>query len=139
MALEIRRPISVKGASAEPMIPDVSTATDTNSKSATSCPRSLRRLDYPIAQVWTSLDDETQRISVCLRVGLNVCLTHQCLCGAIVKSDGLHPFACRLSAGRFPRHSAVNNIIKRSLDTAGLQSILEPSASIGATAEDQME
>ena len=30
------------------------------------------------------------------------------------------------SAGRFPRHSAINNIIKRSLDTAGLHSILEP-------------
>ena len=33
---------------------------------------------YPIAQFWTQLDDETLRISVALRVGLNVCLEHQC-------------------------------------------------------------
>ena len=81
---------------------------------------------YPIAQVWTRLDDETLWISVALRVGLNVCLAHQCRCGATVQSDGLHPLSCRFSAGRFPRHSAINNIIKRSLDTAGLHSILEP-------------
>ena len=71
------------------------------------------------------MDDETLQISVALRVGLNVCLAHQCRCGATVQSDGLHPLSCRFSAGRFPRHSAIN-IIKRSLDTAGLHSILEP-------------
>ena len=81
---------------------------------------------YPIAQVGTRLDDETLQISVALRVGLNVCLAHQCRCGATVQSDGLHPLSCRFSAGRFPRHSAINNIIKRSHDTAGLHSILEP-------------
>ena len=81
---------------------------------------------YPIAQVWTRLDDKTQRISVALQVSLNVCLAHQCRCGATVQSDGLHPLSCCFSAGRFLRHSAINNIIQRSLDTAGLHSILEP-------------
>ena len=81
---------------------------------------------YQIAQLGTRLDDETLRISVALRVGLNVYLAQQCRCGATVQSDGLHPLSCRFSAGRFPRHSAINNIIKRSLDTAGLHSILEP-------------
>ena len=81
---------------------------------------------YPIAQVGTRLDNETPRISVALRVGLNVCLAHHCRCGGTVLSDGLHPLSCRFSAGRFLRHSAINNIIKRSLDTAGLHSILEP-------------
>ena len=33
---------------------------------------------YPIAQVGTRLDDKTLRISVALRVGLNVCLAYQC-------------------------------------------------------------
>ena len=65
------------------------------------------------------------RISVALRVSLNVCLAHQCRCGATVQTDGLHPLSCHFSAGRFPRHSVIN-IIKRSLDTAGLHSILEP-------------
>ena len=81
---------------------------------------------YPSAQVETRLDDEALRISVVLRVGLNVCLAHQCRCGATVQSDGLHPLSCRFSAGRFSRHSLINNIIKRSLVTAGLHSILEP-------------
>ena len=71
------------------------------------------------------MDDETLWISVALRLGLNVCLAHQCRCGATVQSDGLHPLSCRFSAGRFPRHSAVNSIIKRSIDTVGLHSILE--------------
>ena len=81
---------------------------------------------YPIAQVGTRLDDETLRIGVALRVGLNVCLAHQCRCGATVRSDGLHTLSCRFSAGRFSRHSTINDIMKRSLDTAGLHSILEP-------------
>ena len=62
---------------------------------------------YPIAQVGTRLDDETLRISVALRVDVNVCLAHKCRCGSTVKSDGLHPLSCRFSAGRFPRHSAI--------------------------------
>ena len=61
------------------------------------------------------------RISIALRV----CLAHQCRCGATVKSDGRHPPSCRFSDGRFPRHSAISNIMKRSLDTACLYSILE--------------
>ena len=92
-----------------------------------SCPRSLRRLDYclPNRLGWDPIGRRNLQISVALRVGLNVCLAHQCRCGATVQSDGLHPLSCRFSAGRFPRHSAIN-IIKRSLDTAGLHSILEP-------------
>ena len=79
---------------------------------------------YPMAQVGTRLDDETLRIRVALRVDPNVCLAQQCRCEATVQSDGLHPLSCRFSACRFPRHSAMNNIIKRSLDSAGLHSIL---------------
>ena len=58
---------------------------------------------YPIAQVGTRLDDETLRISVALRVGLNVCLAHQCRCWNTVQSDSHYPLSCRFSAGRFPR------------------------------------
>ena len=65
---------------------------------------------YPIAQVRPRLDDETLRINVALRVGLYVCFANKCRCGATVQSDGLHPLSCRFSAGRFPRHSAINKI-----------------------------
>ena len=93
-----------------------------------SCPWSLWRLDYCLTNrsSWDPIGRQTLRISVALRLGLNVWLAHQCRCGATVQSDGLYPLSCRFSAGRFPRHSAINNIIKRSLYTAGLHSILEP-------------
>ena len=81
---------------------------------------------YPIAQVGTRLDNEALRISVAHQVGLNVCLAHQCRYGATVQSDGLHPLSCRFSAGQFSRHSAINNIRKRSSYTACLHSIHEP-------------
>ena len=80
---------------------------------------------YPIAHVGTRLDNETLRVNVALRVCLNVCLEHQCRCGATVQPDSLHPLSCRFSAGRFPRHSVNNDIIERSRYTAGLHSILE--------------
>ena len=81
---------------------------------------------YQIAQGGTRLDDEILWISVALRVGLNVCLTHQCRCGSTVQSDGLHPLSCRFRAGQFSRHSTINSIINRSHDIAGLHSIFEP-------------
>ena len=83
-----------------------------------------------IAQIGTRLDDETLRIGVALRAGLNVCLAHQCRCGVAVQSDGLHPILRCFNVSRFPRHAAINNIVKRSLDTASLHSILEPADQI---------
>ena len=41
-------------------------------------------------------------------------------------SRGLHGLSCRYSAGRFPRHSAMNDVVKRALQKAGLPSVLEP-------------
>ena len=40
---------------------------------------------------------------------------------------GLHPLSCRYSAGRFPRHQALNDIVKRALSSAGVPSTLEPT------------
>ena len=39
---------------------------------------------------------------------------------------GHHGLSCRQSAGRIPRHVQLNEIIRRSLNTAGIPSILEP-------------
>ena len=41
-------------------------------------------------------------------------------------SLGLHGLSCKFSAGRHPRHSAPNYVVKRSLRGAGVPSILEP-------------
>jgi hypothetical protein len=40
---------------------------------------------------------------------------------------GHHALSCRLSSGRFPRHAALNDVIKRALHSAGLPSVLEPT------------
>ena len=46
--------------------------------------------------------------------------------GAIAGRYGLHPLSCRFSAGRLPRHPALNDIIKRALSSTGLNAVLEP-------------
>ena len=81
----------------------------------------------PSANLGTLLDSETLRIAVALRVGADVCQPHQCRCGARADSKGHHALTCRLSAGRHPRHTALNDVVKRALQTAGIPSLLEPT------------
>ena len=79
----------------------------------------------PSSAIGTLLDNESFRIAISQRLGLPVCAPHKCLCGAIVDRYGLHPLFCRFSAGRLPRHSALNDI-KRALSSAGFNVVLEP-------------
>ena len=80
----------------------------------------------PVSALGLNLGDEEVRIAVSLRVGSEICEPHKCKCGA--KSDrlGLHGLACRQNKGRLPRHSSLNDIIKRSLEQAGTPAWLEP-------------
>ena len=80
----------------------------------------------PSLSTGTKLDDACLRISICHRLGLTVCEPHPCRCGQTVDSFGLHPLSCLRSAGRHPRHTALNDVIRRALDSAGIPSILEP-------------
>ena len=41
-------------------------------------------------------------------------------------SRGLHGLSCKFSAGRHPRHAALNDVVKRALESAGIPSVLEP-------------
>ena len=83
----------------------------------------------PIPAVGTLLDNDTLRIAVALRVGAQICEpdTLRCRCRAMIDHLGHHPLSCRFSAGRIPRHAALNDIIKRALNTAGIPSTLEPA------------
>ena len=72
------------------------------------------------------LDDESFRIAISLRLGLRFCSPHKCRCGAQIDVLGRHPLSCKLSAGRIPRHCALNNLIKRALKKSGFPSQLEP-------------
>ena len=76
--------------------------------------------------IGTLLDKESFQIAISQRLGLPVCAPHICHCGTIVDRYGLHPLTCRFSAGRLPRHSALNDIIKRALSSAGFNAVLEP-------------
>ena len=80
----------------------------------------------PSTAIGTLLDNESSRIAISQRLGLPVCAPHKCRCGAVVDRYGLHPLSCRFSAGRLPRHSALNDIIKHALLSAGFNAALEP-------------
>ena len=45
----------------------------------------------------------------------------QCRCGKNVDELGLHGLSCTKNAGHYPRHSAINSILKRSLTRIGLK------------------
>ena len=80
----------------------------------------------PSRHVGSLLDNNTFRIAVALRLGCDICLPHKCRCGQEVDRKGLHGLSCKLSAGRLPCHSELNNIIWRSLKTANFPAKLEP-------------
>lgn len=81
----------------------------------------------PVPSLGTLLDSESFRIAIALRVGADLCIPHSCRCGRMMDCKGLHGLSCRYSAGRHPRHSAMNDVVKRALLKAGLPSVLEPS------------
>ncbi|XP_029657503.1 uncharacterized protein LOC115231671 [Octopus sinensis] len=80
----------------------------------------------PVPSTGNLLDKDCLRIGLSLRLGLEICEIHKCRCGAVIDRFGLHPLSCRRSAGRAPRHAALNDVIQRGLTAAGIPSILEP-------------
>ena len=80
----------------------------------------------PLAKLGLHLDDATVRVSVALRLGAPICEIHSCRCGRRVDRLGHHGLSCRYSAGRFPRHANLNDVVKRALAAAGMPACLEP-------------
>jgi hypothetical protein len=80
----------------------------------------------PSLATGTYLDGDCLRYAVALRTGSRVCEPYRCRCGRIADIHGHHPLSCAKSAGRFPRHAALNDVVKRALDSAGMYSVLEP-------------
>ena len=82
----------------------------------------------PVSSLGLRMDDDTVRIAVGLRLGSPLCTPHQCsLCGDHVDASGTHGLHCRRSVGRHPRHTALNDLVKSSLSSIDVPSILEPS------------
>ena len=82
----------------------------------------------PISSLGLRMDDEVVRIAVGLRLGVALCVAHCCQhCGSDVDEMGTHGLSCRFSSGRFSRHAAINDTIKRSLNAAKIPCQLEPN------------
>ena len=96
---------------------------------AASTPESGAWLNaLPIPSLGLQMDDDVVRIAAGVCLGVAICHPHQCRsCGADVDSLGTHGLSCHFSSGRHCRHAAVNDIVKRSLDSARIPSHLEPS------------
>lgn len=80
----------------------------------------------PSGPVGTLLDDASFRICAGLRLGAKLVTPHTCGCGQPVGALGHHGLSCARSAGRGPRHAAVNNTLSRALRTAGFPNMREP-------------
>ena len=80
----------------------------------------------PTSTLGTLLNLESLRIALALRVGADVCELHMCRCGRRMDVKSLHGLFCKFSAEQHPRHGALNDIIKRGLQSERVPSILEP-------------
>ena len=81
----------------------------------------------PISNCGLKLDDETIRVAVGLRLGLQICIPHTCPCGALVDADDLHAFVCRRVPSRTIRHWALNDIVWCAFTSANVPAIKEPA------------
>ena len=80
----------------------------------------------PCKNLGLKLDDQQLRISIGLGLGANICVAHTCHCGKRVERDGLHGLSCTKSAGRFSRHATLSSLMKQTLGSLDLPSMLEP-------------
>jgi hypothetical protein len=80
----------------------------------------------PSSNLGLKLTDMQLRVSVALRLGSKLCEPHECICCTQVEENGLHGLSCRKSAGRFSRHSLLNDIVRRTLGSVHIPALLEP-------------
>ena len=88
----------------------------------------------PLPSIGLHLDNPTVQVGVALRLGVPICEPHLCRCGRLVDGLGHHGLSCRYSEGRQPRHTNLNDVVKRALASAGIPSWLEP---VGLARDDQ--
>ena len=107
---------------------DAAEETDRARLRAVSTPESGVRLEaLPSAALGNYLSDCTLRISVALRLGIDICQPHICgRCKEQVNANGHHGLKCSRSAGRHSRHGALNAIVQKALSSAGYHAIREP-------------
>ncbi|KAJ4439593.1 hypothetical protein ANN_07720 [Periplaneta americana] len=80
----------------------------------------------PSPHIGTLIDSTSFKIAMALRLSCKLCQPHQCICVGIADIYGHHALSCARSKSRIPRHTSLNDIIKRSLTSCGIPSLLEP-------------
>ena len=109
----------------------IGSATDSSNRGrllAVSSPHAGAWLNaVPICPLGLKLDNDSLRIAVALRLGVEMAMPYTCICGTTVERKTVHGLDCRKSGGRHVRHSAVNDVLHRALQAAGVPSQLEPS------------
>ena len=80
----------------------------------------------PCKNLGLKFHDQQLRISIGSRLGANIFVAHTCHCGKRVERYGLHGLSCTKSAGRFSHHATLNSLIKQTLGSLDLPSMLEP-------------
>ena len=79
----------------------------------------------PIAPLGLRLSDDVVTVAFGLRLGIPIYRPHICAsCGEALGAQGL---SCRFSKGRHSRHAALNDIVKRTLESVKIPCHLEPS------------
>ena len=73
------------------------------------------------------MGDEAVRVAFGLKLGLDLCVPHECHCGSMVDARGVHSFVCKRAPGRTARHHALNDMIARGFTSAGIPVIKEPT------------
>jgi hypothetical protein len=80
----------------------------------------------PCSNLGLKLDSDSIRIAVALRLGCDICEIHTCKCGKLVYKNARHGLSCGKGSSRITRHNTINNILCRSISSAGFPATTEP-------------
>ena len=80
---------------------------------------SSQHFALPIANCGLRLNDEALRVAVGMRLGLSLCVPHNCHCGTLVDAQGLQAMVCKKAPGKIARHHVLHDIIWPAFGAAG--------------------
>ena len=81
----------------------------------------------PSKNIGTLLSDRDFILATGLRLGLPLIQEEVCVCGEAHDRRGLHRLSCnKMASGRLARHGAVNDLLSRALQQAGVANSKEP-------------
>jgi len=84
------------------------------------------------------LDDEAVRVAVGIRLGLPICVPHQCQCGELVDAYGIHCFVCKRASGKRQDTMPLMSWSRVRLCQPAFQLLRNPMAYLGQMARDLM-